>query len=141
MGFKFEVNPNELKSGIRLETSPVGSACGGFNSDEPGNLFFIVFVAVEDVVVIAGIAVVAVLAVVVVAAVVGVAIVVAFVDLHWQLKPTSDKKGMNPKVHSKLEKILFGMKISVMLFLNLLGKETRQRLFFLTFENLYLYFN
>lgn len=108
----------------------------------------IVFVAVEDVVVIAGIAIVAVLAVVpiavgvvvVVAAVVGVAIVVAFVDLHWQLKPTSDKKGMNPKVHSKLEKILFGMKISVMLFLNLSSKETRQRLFFLTFENLYLYF-
>ena len=94
----------------------------------------IVFVAVEDVVVIA------VGVVVVVAAVVGVAIVVAFVDLHWQLKPTSDKKGMNPKVHSKLEKILFGMKISVMLFLNLLSKETRQRLFFLTFENLYLYF-
>ena len=44
MGFKFEVNPNELKSGIRLETSPVGSACGGFDSDEPKNLFFIVFV-------------------------------------------------------------------------------------------------
>ena len=44
MSFKFEVNPNELKSGIRLETSPVGSACGGFDSDEPGNLFFIVFV-------------------------------------------------------------------------------------------------
>ena len=44
MGFKFEVNPNELKSGIRLETSPVGSACGGFDSDDPENLFFIVFV-------------------------------------------------------------------------------------------------